>query len=131
MALCNSLFSALGGATIAAVVVGVAFGATERQSVGSLGPDEGFFVDGKNFKIIKGKAWKDPTADLVKMGGRQVQEGAIVYRVGDRLYLADGMFVSGPQAVAPGAPLPSTIDGFNNLFRPYQEKALGQTTCDP
>ena len=112
---------ALGVASVAAaaVISGLAFAATERVTIGDLGNNEGILVDLKAFKIVKGKAQSDPMAELVKLGAKQVAEGAIVFRYGDKLYIADGVPAGGPQAINPGQPLPSTIDGFNRLFQPY------------
>ncbi len=98
---------------------GFAVASSQRQQVGELGKNEGILVDVKTFKIVKGTAKNDPSAQLVKLGAREVAEGAIVFRSGDKLYIADGRPGGGPQAMNPGDPMPSTIDGFNSLFENF------------
>ena len=60
------------------------------SALGSLGSSEGIYVDTKNFKIAEGKAKGDPAAQLAKSGAKQVAEGAIIFRSGDKLYIVDG-----------------------------------------
>lgn len=58
--------------------------------VGQLASNEGIFVDVKEFKINKGSAKGDPAAQIVKSGAREVADGAIIFRSGDKLYIVDG-----------------------------------------
>jgi hypothetical protein len=104
----------------AAIVGAVGVGAaTQRTAIGDLSNNEGILVDVKSFKIIKGKAKGDPQAQLIKLGARQVADGAIVFRSGDKLYIADGRPEGVPQAMNPSDPMPTTIDGFNSLFESF------------
>lgn len=103
----------------AAIIAGLAVAATQPSAIGDLGNNEGLLVDIKTFKIMKGKAKHDPSAQLVKMGAREVEAGAVVFRSGDKLYIADGVPAGGPQAMNPGDPMPTTIDGFNRLFENF------------
>lgn len=73
----------------AAFVSKLAFSATERTQLGALNASEGIYVARKGFDIIKGTAQGDPTADLMKLGAKEVQDGAIIVRVGEKLYLVD------------------------------------------
>ena len=44
----------------------------QRDVIGELANNEGFFVDGKTFKIARGKAkWRSPAAQIAKFNGRQ------------------------------------------------------------
>lgn len=110
---------AIGVASVGVATVGIAVAASQRAGLGELAHNEGILVDVKTFKIVKGAAKNDPTAQIVKLGARPVAEGAIVFRTGDKLYIADGNPVGGPQAMNPGDPMPSTIDGFNSLFENF------------
>ena len=58
--------------------------------IGELANNEGIFVDGKTFKIARGKAKGDPAAQIAKMGAKEVGPGAIVFRYNDKLYLVEG-----------------------------------------
>lgn len=82
---------ALGTASIAiaASVPQLARSAQERTQLGALNANEGIYVDVKGFGVIKGSAKSDPTAQLTKLGAQEVKEGAIIIRVGDKLYLVD------------------------------------------
>ena len=44
----------------------------------------------KDFKIAKGAAKGDPAAQIMKSGAREVSDGAIIFRSGDKLYIVDG-----------------------------------------
>jgi hypothetical protein len=58
--------------------------------VGQLASNEGIFIDPKEFKINKGVAKGDPSAQIRKSGAREVSEGAIIFRSGSKLYIVDG-----------------------------------------
>ena len=73
----------------AAFMSKLAFSAQERTQLGALSASEGIYVDRKGFDIIKGSAKGDPTADLMKLGAKEVKDGAIIVRAGDKLYLVD------------------------------------------
>jgi hypothetical protein len=61
----------------------------DKSAVGELRANEGIFVDPTSFAIMKGVAKTDPAAKIAKLGAREVSNGAIIFRVGDKLYLAD------------------------------------------
>jgi hypothetical protein len=63
--------------------------AIERTELGDLSANQGIVVDPKTFAVVKGEAKTDPAAHIVKLGAREVVNGAVIFRVGDKLYLAD------------------------------------------
>jgi hypothetical protein len=63
---------------------------SEPSPLGSLATNEGLYVNMKDFKIAKGAAKGDPAAELKKSGAREVADGAIIFRSGDKLYIVDG-----------------------------------------
>src|SRR6476646_2452305 len=67
--------------------------------IGELVNNEGIFVDGKTFKIARGKAKGDPAAQIAKLGAKEVGPGAIVFRYNDKLYMVEGTPVQAPQAM--------------------------------
>ena len=73
----------------AAFMSKLAFSAQERTQLGALNASEGIYVDRKGFGIIKGTASGDPTAQLEKLGAKEVKDGAIIVRVAEKLYLVD------------------------------------------
>jgi hypothetical protein len=60
------------------------------NSVGQLASNEGIFVDVNEFKIAKGAAKGDPSEQIAKSGAREVTDGAIIFRSGNKLYIVDG-----------------------------------------
>jgi hypothetical protein len=74
---------------LAAAVSKFATAATEHVKMGDLKANEGIFVDPKGFSIIKGLAQGDPSAQIMKLGAREVTNGAIIFRSGEKLYLVD------------------------------------------
>jgi hypothetical protein len=73
-----------------AVAVSTVAGMQQRTMIGELANNEGIYVDLKGFKIAKGAAKGDPSTQIVKMGAREVADGAIIFRSGDKLYIVDG-----------------------------------------
>jgi hypothetical protein len=67
--------------------------------IGELANNEGIFVDGKTFKIARGKAKGDPSAQIAKMGAKEAGPGAIVFRYNDKLYMVEGTPPLPPQAM--------------------------------
>ena len=60
------------------------------NATGQLASNEGIYVDAKAFKINKGTAKGDPSEQIKKSGAREVSEGAIIFRSGEKLYIVDG-----------------------------------------
>jgi hypothetical protein len=58
--------------------------------LGQLGTNEGIYVDMKGFKISKGAAKSDASKHVEKLGAREVTDGAIIFRAGEKLYIVDG-----------------------------------------
>jgi hypothetical protein len=89
----KSTFLVLGAAAIALAAASLpklAISAPERAQLGPLSTSEGIYVDKKSFGIVKGAAKAEPTeAQLTKLGAKEVKDGAIIFRVGDKLYLVD------------------------------------------
>ena len=73
-----------------AVAVSTVAGMQQRTMIGELANNEGIYVDLKAFKIAKGTAKGDPSTQIAKMGAREVADGAIIFRFGDKLYIVDG-----------------------------------------
>src|SRR5919109_544018 len=73
--------------------------APTQDVIGELSDNEGIFVDGKTFKIARGKAKGDPAAQIAKLGAKEVGPGAIVFRYNDKLYMVEGTPVQAPQAM--------------------------------
>ena len=88
----NLTYLAIGAATLAVIASApkLAISAQDRMELGALSNNQGIFVDRSKFGIIKGTAKSDPTpAQLTKLGAQEVKDGAIIIRVGDKLYLVD------------------------------------------
>jgi hypothetical protein len=57
--------------------------------IGELANKQGIFVDGKTFKVVRGAAKGDPSAEIAKLGAKETGPGAIIFRYGDKPYTAE------------------------------------------
>src|SRR6478752_6891980 len=64
--------------------------APSQDVIGELSNNEGIFVDGKTFKIARGKAKGEPSAQIARLGAKEVGPGAIIFRYRDKLYMVEG-----------------------------------------
>jgi hypothetical protein len=61
------------------------------ELVPALADNQGVYVDKSNFKLTLGAAKaSDPVALITKMGGKEVTNGAVIFRAGNKLYIVDG-----------------------------------------
>jgi hypothetical protein len=61
------------------------------ESVPALADNQGVYVDKGTFKLTLGAAKSDdPVALIMKMGGKEVTNGAVIFRHGGKLYIVDG-----------------------------------------
>jgi hypothetical protein len=65
-----------------------------QATLGQLGNDEAIVVDLKGFNIAKAGAKADTSRHVNKLHAREVSEGAIIFRSGDKLYIVDGKEVA-------------------------------------
>jgi len=90
------------------LAVGVSrFATAATQPIDDLASNEGIYVDKGSFKVMRGMAKTDPTAQIMKLGARPVDQGAIIFRSGDQLYIVD--------AVPSGAHM---LNSFRDAFAP-------------
>ena len=68
----------------------LAWAQPQGDVIGELASNEGIFVDGKTFKIAKGKSKGDPSAQIARFKRQEVGPGAIVFRYRDKLYMVEG-----------------------------------------
>jgi hypothetical protein len=68
----------------------IASAEAQGDVIGDLASGEGIFVDGKTFKIAKGKAKGEPSAQIARLGATEIGPGAIIFRYRDKLYLVEG-----------------------------------------
>jgi hypothetical protein len=62
----------------------------QPNPLGALASNEGIYVNAKDFTVAKGAAKGDPSAQIAKSGAREVTDGAIIFRSGNKLYIVDG-----------------------------------------
>jgi hypothetical protein len=73
---------------LAALAAGAAIMAAQAQNAAGLGDKDAVFIDGKSFQVVPGKGPANST-DLVKnLGAREIGPGAIIFRSGEKLYIA-------------------------------------------
>jgi hypothetical protein len=59
------------------------------NELGTLSSNDGIYVDVRDFKITRGAAKGDPTAQIAKLGAHEASDGAIIFRSGSKLYIVD------------------------------------------
>lgn len=65
-----------------------------QPTLGQLGNNEAIVVDLKGFNIAKAGAKGDSSSHIDKLHAREVSEGAVIFRSGDKLYIVDGKEVA-------------------------------------
>jgi hypothetical protein len=65
-----------------------------QPTLGQLGNNEAIVVDLKGFNIAKAGAKGDTSPHIDKLHAREVSDGAIIFRSGDKLYIVDGKEVA-------------------------------------
>jgi hypothetical protein len=91
------------------LAVGVSrFATAATQPIDDLASNEGIYVDKGSFKVMRGMAKTDPTAQIMKLGARPVEEGAIIFRSGDQLYIVDAVPAGGARM----------LNSFRDAFAP-------------
>src|ERR1700756_5527024 len=79
---------------LAAVLVGMASAfsslaaAGDSRQVGTIADNDAIFVDGRTFSILAGKGKGDTSAQIKALNARDLGPGAILFRSGERLYIA-------------------------------------------
>jgi hypothetical protein len=75
-------------ATLVALAASAGAAAAQAQSNAVIADKDGIFIDGRNFQIVPGKAHDGQGNQLTAMGAREIGPGAIIFRSGDKLYIA-------------------------------------------
>jgi len=66
----------------------------QQATLGQLGNNEAVVVDMKSFNIAKAGAKGDTSTHVDKLKAREVAEGAVIFRSGNKLYIVDGKEVT-------------------------------------
>jgi hypothetical protein len=66
-----------------------------QPALGQLANNEAIVVDLKGFNIAKAGAKGDASGNIDKFHAREVSEGAVIFRSGNKLYIVDGKEVAG------------------------------------
>jgi hypothetical protein len=90
MALSKRSLLALAGTSLGLAIVR-SRRAVAATPIDDLVNNEGIFVDKSTFKVVRGMAKGDPSAQIAKLGARPANEGAIIFRSGDKLYIVDAV----------------------------------------
>jgi len=61
----------------------------EAQQGLNIGDKDSVYIDATTFKVIPGKAKGDVASQIKTWGARDLGPGAIIFRSGDKLYIAD------------------------------------------
>ena len=71
-----------------ALAAGATATAAQAQTTPFIADKDGIFIDGRNFQIVPGRARDDFAKRIEGMGAREIGPGAIIFRSGDKLYIA-------------------------------------------
>ncbi len=115
----NGWKSAAAIATVAGALTSVVATSALAQSpdaVRTLANGESLFIDGRTFSMTPGKAKGDAIAQIEQLGPRELGAGAIIFRSGDRLYIADS------------APLPQSAMAYESDIE--RQRPLGLRDAD-
>ena len=80
-----NLFGAL---LLAALAASAGTAVAQAQSSAGIADKDAVFIDGKTFQIVPGQPNGDLAKRLEGMGAREIGPGAIIFRSGDKLYIA-------------------------------------------
>jgi hypothetical protein len=100
---------------LAASISKIALGSAQLEQIGSLSNNEGIVVDVTTFKVVRGAASSDQAARIAALNAKQIADGAILFRTGDKLYIMDARPGNAPQMMRGEWP-PQTVDDFNQIF---------------
>src|SRR6267378_7741598 len=62
--------------------------ASAENAPGRIADKDGIFVDGQTFEVVYGRARVDASAQVKNLNARELGPAAIVFRSGDKLYVA-------------------------------------------
>ena len=102
-------------------LVGLAPSIAKAQSGLNIADNDSVYIDGKSFQIIPGRAKGDAAVEIKNLSARDLGPAAIVFRSGDRLYIADA------QSQMAAAKVQMTAAGPNYAYDPraYNPRLLG------
>ena len=89
---------------------------SQQDVLVDLANNEGIFVDAKSFKVARGQSKGDASAAIIKLNAKEVSPGAIVFRSGDKLYLAEGA----PPSTS-GQAMKNFQDGWATMMKDFQD----------
>src|SRR5262245_7357718 len=84
------VISAIVTATACGLMAGASTCAQAQDALG-IANNDSVYIDATTFKVSPGKARGDIGAQIKKYGARELGQGAIVFRSGDKLYLIEAM----------------------------------------
>jgi hypothetical protein len=122
-----------GGLTVPSIAIG-------EQSGLNIPDNDSVFVDGQSFQVIPGKAKGDTAAQIKSLSARGLGPAAIIFRSGDKLYIADAQSemagaqsqmqqnqkqmanvqgpMANPQSQMPGANAQASVPAANYAYDP-------------
>jgi len=63
--------------------------ARAQDAIGNIADNDSIFIDGRTFRIMAGKAPGDAAAQIKSLNARELGPGTIIFRSGEKLYIAD------------------------------------------
>jgi len=88
----TKLKSLMAPATAILLLLGVPSWAAEQSALG-IANNDSIYIDGNSFKIVPGKGRSDTSALIRELDAQPLGPGLIVFRSGDKLYMADARAV--------------------------------------
>jgi hypothetical protein len=75
-------------ATLVALAAGLPSTGAQAQTAAGIADGDGILIDGRTFEMVPGQRRGDVDRLVKALGARELGSGAIIFRTGDRLYIA-------------------------------------------
>src|SRR5262249_24422763 len=99
-----------------------------QNRLGNISNNDSIFIEGKTFDVLGGKAKGDVAGQIKALGARELGGGAIIFRSGDKLYIAGGSMAGGsgggPAIVSEGPIHIEYQEPKNAALKPGREQLL-------
>src|SRR5262249_21509668 len=113
---------------IASIVSNLAVAQSQTLPPAAIADNDSIYIDGKTFAITPGRAKGDISAQIEALGARDLGPGAIIFRPGERLYIAAPVLVPGARNQA-GQNAPVQNGQTNRVTTEYVVPKSAELAC--
>jgi hypothetical protein len=80
--------ASIAAAALVVLAAAVPSAGAQAQNAVAIAEGDGILIDGRTFEMVPGRARRDVGRQIRALGAREIGPGAIIFRAGDRLYIA-------------------------------------------